>query len=253
MLRLLTTIGAILWIVVGITELVSLAPPPVNNSPVNNTKAYDNCAKDETEHPSLISFFLCKWATYIDRVRDDITAVSTLFIMIFTAILSSLNYSLAKTARISADVAARSLEITQRAYIRLEIKQLVGPTPGEYIRIKTEVTNDGNTPATIIASKVNTEIYGELPGVVAFTEIPDDRYSLSTRATHGVWSFNDELIPTKADIDDIMSGRKQIFFFFVVMYKDEFGHDHETGIGAVFNREIRSFEMIKGGKYNYAT
>src|SRR5271165_6663113 len=105
MLKFLSTIAVVLWIFVGMAELLSLAPPTVNQTPVNSgeTKKADKCG--EENNPSLIRMIFCDIGGLIDVYHDNITAASTLVIAAFTVILGIFTMRLAKSTRIAADAA----------------------------------------------------------------------------------------------------------------------------------------------------
>jgi hypothetical protein len=230
MLRFLATIGSILWIVVGMAEIVSLAPPPVNNSPVNNTKAYDNCAKDYAEHPSLIGFFICKGASAIDRVHDDITAVSTLFIMIFTAVLSILNYSLARSTRLSAEAAKKAADVSEQALTVLERPRLfveepiisrdhhVTQSPHQELRYK--FTNYGKTPAIVRFMEAVISI-GDKPS--PFWECFNGRIIVGAGRKEPIPIVNPRAIPA---VDQTVRPDAAVILTIRVTYRDVFDWIH---------------------------
>jgi hypothetical protein len=81
MLKFLATIGAILWIVVGMAELVSLAPPiaPTAPKPSENTGSNPNSSQNPHSGP-IVSIL-----RIVRQYRDEITAISTAFLSVITA------------------------------------------------------------------------------------------------------------------------------------------------------------------------
>lgn len=101
-------------------ELVSLAPPPVNELPVNNAKTFDHCAGDQTARSSGIRYAFCEVGSYIHSYREDINAVSTFLLMLFTIVLILLNGSLARSTRIAAIAAERAAVAAEKGLTELE-------------------------------------------------------------------------------------------------------------------------------------
>jgi hypothetical protein len=120
MLKVLTTIAVILWIVVGVAELVSLAPPPANELPVNNTKTFDHCTGDERERSSRVRFAFCEVGRYIHGYSSDINAVSTSLLTALTAILLVFNASLVRSTRMAAIATERAAAAAEKGLTELE-------------------------------------------------------------------------------------------------------------------------------------
>ena len=128
MLKLLTTIAVLLWIAVGMAELVSLAPIPHDYVPVNNkdAKQSQDCGKEN--NPSFIRVLICASGSLVDTYHDDITAGSTLVIAFFTGIFGWFTISLSKATRIAVDAAKQSSDAAlaiELPIIRCSIPNLI--------------------------------------------------------------------------------------------------------------------------------
>jgi len=120
MLKFLATIAAILWIVVGMAELVSLAPAVSNHPPKTNNEGDLNGRCGTENNPSIVRIIICKIGETIDAFHDDITAASTVIIAILTVILGCFTISLARSTKRAADsstLASTALLATERGTI----------------------------------------------------------------------------------------------------------------------------------------
>jgi hypothetical protein len=247
MLKFLSTIAVVLWIVVGMAELVSLAPAPVNKTPVNNTKAYNECAQNQAERPSAAGFVICKVGHLIHRTREDTLAISTFFIMVFTAVLSVLNRSLAKSTRIAADAARLSAEaavgtalpLMSMSVIRLDRiaegmrgPQIVGH-PEQRTLFHINFKNFGQSPAEMIVFCLEWRVTRKLP------DIPI--YESSFPFTPGTLIENGKTIPDRPffgyypitlqsnEVEEISSGTVFLWVYGYLRFRDTIiGDTHET-------------------------
>lgn len=198
--------------------------------------------------------------SFLQKTEEDPIATFTAFLAISTTALFIVTafqlYFLNRSdqiGRLNADTAKQSLELTQRAFVHLEVKELRPLFTGGHIRVRSLIVNNGNTPATIIKSRGHTVLAEREPDEVSLSLIQQIRYSLSPRASSWIESFDDELVLTQADLDSINARTKRVFYFCAVEYLDVFGHSHQTGTGVFFEISTRSFAFIKGDRYNYAT
>jgi hypothetical protein len=233
MLKVLTTIAIILWIVVGMAELVSLAPPPVNELPVNNAKTFDQCSGDQTGRSSGIRLAFCKVGSYIQSYHEDINAVSTFFLMVLTIVLILLNASLARSTKMAAVAAERAAVATEKGLSELE-------RPWIFLEGSTVTRRDGK-PASSIPNNWYVSLrfknVGRMPAIIEKclfeirpkTELPDkpvfsDKPGLGTPVNlDSGESFDTQPVGPSVQKDELL------VFYGKITYTELNGRAHETG------------------------
>jgi hypothetical protein len=156
-------------------------------------------------------------------------------------------------ARDSARTAKRALELTERAFIRITVSTLVPLKIGDHVRIRSEIANDGNTPAATTGTYGHTEIASDVPKEMTPEFQKRSTVYIGPRGHVGLESFNDEYILTDAALTDINRGNKKIYHVALIKYIDAFDIEHETCVGVFYDVGKRAFGFIEGEKYNYST
>jgi hypothetical protein len=256
MLKVLTTIAVILWMVIGMAELVSLAPPPVNELPVNNAETFDQCSGDQTARSSGIRVAFCEVGTYIHRYHEDINAVSTFFLMVLTIVLILLNASLARSTRMAAIAAERAAVLADKGLTELERPWLFleGATVSRdpflplsapnYWTISLQFKNLGRMPAIIDSLLFYIRPTAELP------EKPDysGALELSCPQTLGSGaSFETQRVGPGAH-ENIA-----LVFYGKVIYTELNGKSHETGFALEVSPNIAAYNALGNKAYDYFT
>jgi hypothetical protein len=144
MLKFLATIGAILWIVVGMAELVSLAPPiaPTAPKPSENTGSNPNSSQNPHSGP-IVSIL-----RIVRQYRDEITAISTAFLSVITAGLVYIARQQYKTTQAQL-----------RAYVWIRATALNDWEIGKLPYGLLEIGNSGVTPAYEVTTLAACLVY----------------------------------------------------------------------------------------------
>src|SRR5579871_4460933 len=87
MLRFFWTTAAVVWIVVGIVQLVSLAPTSTGRIPAPQNNQETAQTPDNNDHPSFLGVVSFAFGDFVSRYKDHITSVSTALLTIITGIL----------------------------------------------------------------------------------------------------------------------------------------------------------------------
>jgi hypothetical protein len=130
----------------------------------------------------LVLGVLIASADFIHTYRDDINAVSTIFIAVFTAVLGIFTVNLARSTRIAANAARDAITHVERPL--LIVRTEVVPN-----KILVKVMNCGRMPATL------TEVGAQFFGTDELPAIPD-----KTNAT--VFKYDYAILPLTA-IDNV--------------------------------------------------
>jgi hypothetical protein len=177
---------------------------------------------------------------FIHENRDDINAVSTIFIAAFTIILGLFTISLARSTRIAANAAkeaADAVSAVERARFFIVVEehnlshlvrtfQNVGRlTPGENISIKFCFKNYGKTPGIlkerIIGSVIADELPDSLPLLLSIKDFPETMIG-SADETKSDW-FSPYTIPTTPEIGAIARNSIRFWLYGRLYYDDVFG------------------------------
>jgi hypothetical protein len=159
MLRFLATIGVILWIVVGMAELVSLAPSPANTEPKPSENTSSNANSNQNFHTGPIVTVLRTGRQY----RDEITAISTALLCFITARLVYIARPQYKTTQAQL-----------RAYIWIKAIALNDWQIGKLPNGLLEIGNSGVTPAYDVTTWATCLVYPfPLPNGIPFPPLKD--------------------------------------------------------------------------------
>jgi hypothetical protein len=250
-LRFLATIAAILWIVLGMMAIVSFAPTQENHQQ-NSAEEHKASKCEEEGPPSLIRTVFCWTGNFIDANHDDISAVSTVIIAIFTIILvfaTSFLYSATRAlVREAEDTAERQL----RAYVFVCKSSREGaPSPSPEFRIV--IKNFGQTPARKGTYWVSSRI-AEYSSVTEFDR-PNDagsgRFELAPSDVSTVTGINVE--PNKLRIEGeslaAFRGNKIAFFVFgEINYTDAFSKIRTTKFRLRYIAESERYGVLSNAE-----
>jgi hypothetical protein len=256
MLKFLATIAVILWIIVGMAELVSLAPPPANELPVNNAKVFDQCAGDQRERSSAVRFAFCVVDNYIHNHREDINSVSTFLIMALTVVLILLNASLARSTRMAAIAAERaavsaekSLTDLERPWIFLEgatvsRRRWQPASVPNWWYISLQFKNLGRMPAIIERCLFEIKPKVELSDKPLYTGMQE----LSCQQTLG----SGDSFKTR-DVGPGVQREEFLVFYGKITYTELNGKVHETGFALEVSPNIAAYNALGNKAYDYFT
>jgi hypothetical protein len=256
MLKVLATIAVLLWIVVGMAELVSLAPPPVNTLPVNNTKIFDNCAGNQTGHSSLMRLAACEVFRNFHRYREDINAFSTFLIMLLTIALSIFNANLVRSTKMAATATERAAVAAEKGLTELERPWIflegatVTRSPWQpasapnYWDISLRFKNIGRMPAIIDSSHFEIKPKAELPKKPSFSRI----HTLSSPQTIASGDSFDTQRVGPAAHENIF-----LVFYGKVIYTELNGRSHETGFALEVSPNVAAYNVLNSKAYDYFT
>ena len=204
MLKFLATFGAILWIVVGCAELVSLAPPPANENPKKRGKSRSrlHCKQRIPVLPHTLRTL--QIGPVFHRDRDDITAASTALLAIITALL--------------VIVARRQYTTSQsqlRVYVFLDnafISNL-----GDSWSIIYKIKNYGSTPAHNV---ILTEAAEVVSWREELTEIPrpTTQVKLGSMAPNGDFFENEPVLSGRCSPSALIAKQKAIYLVGKIEY-----------------------------------
>jgi hypothetical protein len=163
---LLSVIALMTWIVVGVATLIAMAPTTSEPS-TKNEPTYEECATLEKYKTTFVWVVLCRVDVVVHRNRDDIAAISTFFIALFTIALVFVTRKLAEAtviAAVAAKDAAEALPILERGRLYAEIRSaslnwMTGVTQthpetkkqtiSNTFRIEIVIRNHGKTPSVV--------------------------------------------------------------------------------------------------------
>lgn len=251
MLKLLTTVAVILWIVVGMVALVSFAPT-VENAPDRSTEEQKGRQCKEKSPTSLVRTVFCNVGGFVDAYHDDISAASTVIIAIFTTILGLFTISLSNSTRIAAKAAEKALTELERPWLFLSsvsIRIHERAPPGEPILFnrwfaKLHWKNIGRSPAFVIKCTFTIVDKATLPATPAF----DDRQSLTIQQTISVG----EIVETN-EVGPALGNDSELIFAGCIVYAELNGTTHETGFALAISPVMPVYVQHNNAKYNYYT
>jgi len=242
MLKFLTTIAVILWIVVGMAELVSLAPPALDNLPMHNDGQYQ-AAKCAEAGQSFIRTAICNSFQFIDVYHDDLSAFSAILIAIFTIILGSFTVSLARSTRRAANASIESSKALLASERGVLVEMIAGIVyaknaywadtfdnsqtmkPSTFnIALSMRFKNYGKTPTTIYDVACDIAISKGIPPII----IDIDEAHVIKEPTIAQNEVTDKIVIAREFTIDwqtsrtLVDGMRQIYFTGAVVYKDVF-------------------------------
>jgi hypothetical protein len=234
MLRLLTRVALVIWIVLGIADLVSLAPTAVEGPPVHGSEAQQGRNGTGKSKPSIIGRAFVDLGDLVHAYKDEITAGSTFIIAVFTTILGLFTVSLARSTRQAANSAAESSEAAvaaERGFI-VEVLKTFNLDPafwaarypnsptmtsaGSDLKTTISLKNYGKTPATI--RDVRVDILLSRDALTAVGEIGEMDYTLdeATISQNDETSFIEKVRSDAIDWDTSIAISKRIINIYFV-------------------------------------
>jgi hypothetical protein len=225
MLRFLATIAVILWIVLGMAALVSFAPK-IEDRPRYNTEQHNAVKCYEEGSPSLIRTIFCWSGDFIDAYHEDISAVSTVIIAIFTAILGYATWFLYGATRGLVREAKNTADRQLRAYIFLE-NAFFERTGVENFAIDTwaiqyRLKNFGRTPAHKVEVTYSAEVV-QWDGELTMIPIPNTEVKLGSMAPNGDFFEDDANVVGRCTPSQLVAGINAIYLVGIIKYIDVFG------------------------------
>jgi hypothetical protein len=210
MLRLLGTLALILWIVLGVTELVSLAPPATTASPKisEQSSAQNNTSDDTNARPVIL--ILRSFGVAVHLYKDEITAISTALLAIITGALVLI-----------ARNQYRTTHAQLRAYLFADIVTVANFTTSPKINVNFK--NCGQTPAYKINVRTNTFV-----GPLSLLKEPEVEATAGTGGHHlGPGSqFHWVCVPDKPitpdEIQSVMDRSAALYIYGIAKYRDAF-------------------------------
>jgi hypothetical protein len=150
------------------TIVGSSSPTAIEQSPVQTGQYRNQDQSSNEDETSPIIAALSAIDAFITRYKDDIGAISTFFIMVFTGILGWFTVSLARSTRI----AAQHIPRVERAYVFLHPDiGYAGPLWAagviniRAIKITFSLRNQGKTPAIIRRINVELGVFNSTPSL----------------------------------------------------------------------------------------
>jgi hypothetical protein len=145
----------------------------------------------------------------------------------------------AEAAVQSAKAATQDLEITNRAYLYLSEVRIQFSESGNVdedittypFEIVYPIYNGGQTPALYIGSFARTTVKETAPIQISESAIALDRPQSAVvppRSQEPIRPRYPSWID-KRELDDIIAGKRRLFFYGVLTYTDIFGKDRHTG------------------------
>jgi hypothetical protein len=250
MLKVVATIAAALWIIVGMAELVSLAPPPVNELPVNNAKTFNHCTGDQTERSSGMRYAFCEVGDYIHNYHEDINALSTFLIMVLTILLSVFNASLVRSTKMAAVAAQKGLTELERPWIFLEGSTITrrdgkpaSSVPNNWY-ISLRFKNVRRMPAIIDRCLFEIRPKAELPDKPVYSGQPGLGTPVSLDSGE---SFDTQ------KVGQSIHENVPLVFYGRIDYTELNGKTHETGFALEVSPNIAACMALGNKAYGYYT
>jgi hypothetical protein len=97
--------------------LVWSLPTAVNKPPINQSETQKAQQADHKDFAFSFGLVWRKIGTFIHENKDDINALATVVIAIFTTVLGVFTISLSKSTRIAADTSREALTKLERAFV----------------------------------------------------------------------------------------------------------------------------------------
>lgn len=236
---------------------------PCNNHPDQNTgeqSANNNCAANRSVTLRFLGPAFRSIYDFAEHYDKAIISISTAFIAVFTIVLGIFTVRLSGSTRIAADAADLSarasiaVEAPIVAAIDIGLKRYTTWTgmdpaqlPRESCDIYVQVENFGRTPAILLRSCVNWKIIESLPATPDYGAIKDygigsvikaDENKTFTTGSRAV-TFTDD------QISEVSDGKKLLWVFGFVEFRDFTGNIHTTGYCA-------SWTWISGRSHQFA-
>jgi hypothetical protein len=163
----------------------------------------------------------------------------------------------AKTAVESKEIAAKSLEVSQRAYVS-GIFELAGPPKaGEKLHVKAVLENTGLTPALEVTSLIRMPILPIAQTLDSVHELAYGTVFSGTRSTttlgHGQTfqqSIESITEPSELDVTEINEGRIRVYVFVLSTYRDSFDYPHKVELCVYYDPKFK--QLMNCDKYNTA-
>lgn len=209
---------------------------------------------------------------FLEKHNGAVTAVATVFIAIFTIVLTLVTGRQARLTKIAADAAekaadaakasAEALPNVERAYLFLDGKlesQLHWPTATSEKResvIRPIFKNHGKTPAILKELYWDVLVLDRLPGQREVDALRGGPFPVSLIIGSGGKSepFDVPFSIDGSDVDSILLSRSRYMYFVGrVRYDDVFGKTHETGFCIQYRRSSEMFDAAMSEKLNYYT
>jgi hypothetical protein len=247
----------------------------------HNRAAPENCASPDVLVVRSIRDLWLGTGAVIHGNRDDINALSTIAIAIFTCTLWWVTWGMVRIAKeqradvlrsikaseITANAAMKSADVAERALMGLERPMMfiqISPAPVKWSierrkpnipfpDLQYKFTNYGKTPAIIRHWGIEIDIHlipiSALPPIIQthtlFQPVIKENCEISTRKISPRFSSGDETI------ESVHRGIWAPYLHGYIVYDDVFGYTHTTYFVWMYDRRIDCMVEEGGKKYNH--
>ena len=210
-------------------------PAAVKQTPISDSKTQEKEGSYHNGQTVLVRFIIREIARFIHENRDDIAAVSTIVIAIFTVILGVATWRLWLTTDNLVTGADETAQKQLRAYLLPK-----GGTISVNGMDHSVITfiNNGQTPAYNVGTySAHAVVDFPLPDNAVFSMADIERGSFGDIGAAGERNIELFFALSPEDMDAINNRRKAIFFWGMIEYGD------------IFNRETHTteFRLYYGG------
>lgn len=163
----------------------------------------------------------------------------------------------ANAAEESKKIAARTLDVSQRAYVSGMLELASPPKAGEKLHVKAVLTNTGLTPALEVTSLIRMPIFPTAQTLESVHEVaavgPVNGTRSTTTLAHGQslqQSVESEVEVSESDVTEINEGRIRVYVFIFSAYRDSFDHSHKVELCVYYDPKFK--QLMNCDKYNTA-
>jgi hypothetical protein len=159
----------------------------------------------------------------------------------------------AAAATKSADVAEKTLKVTQRGYLTLSRVKFEGLSAGQQPqRFMCATANKGNTPIRIVAKYLMRGVVDSLPDTPVLGAQADAVATPLAPGDDVGHNFTLDPLP-ESKLAEVLAGTKNFFIYGFFDYVDVFSEQHRMGFCFRYSLTAKELRQFGNEAYNYAT
>jgi hypothetical protein len=186
----------------------------------------------------------------LDWIRDpnNLTAISTLAIAVFTIVLAWVGYYQARLIRKSINLARSEFISSHRPRLRIRSVDRSTSNPTDYIAVRFAVVNVGDTEAHLLGSRVVIDFFPEKPPIdFDGMNVVEPRKFLPGASDSYVATSRRKWLSLQSEYN----ATRYLFIHGQIVYRNDLGTTYTTSFCRIWNVAANRFKRTDDPDYEY--